>query len=89
MDGLFTGPAADRRRFLDRMVLAIDPAHGKRVLDYEKAMRSRNRLLTEDRGNDAWLDAIETPMAELGIAIAAARAELMRLINGMIERLAG
>ncbi len=87
MDGLFTGPAGDRRRFLDRMVLAIDPAHGKRVLDYEKAMRSRNRLLTEDRGSDAWLDAIETPMAELGIAIAAARAELMRLINGMIERL--
>jgi DNA replication and repair protein RecF len=87
MDGLFTGPAGDRRRFLDRMVLAIDPSHGKRVLDYEKAMRSRNRLLTEERGNNAWLDAIETPMAELGIAIAAARAELMRLINGMIERL--
>jgi DNA replication and repair protein RecF len=87
MDGLFTGAAADRRRFLDRMVLAIDPAHGRRVLDYDKAMRSRNRLLAEDRGNDAWLDAIETPMAELGIAIAAARAELMRLINGMIERL--
>lgn len=87
MDGLFTGPAADRRRFLDRMVLAIDPAHGKRVLDYEKSMRSRNRLLTEERTNDAWLDAIETPMAELGIAIAAARAELMRLINGMIERM--
>ena len=62
MDGLFTGPAADRRRFLDRMVLAIDPAHGKRVLDYEKAMRSRNRLLTEERSNDAWLDAIETPI---------------------------
>ncbi|MGH6861236.1 MAG: DNA replication/repair protein RecF, partial [Phyllobacterium sp.] len=87
MDGLFTGPATDRRRFLDRMVLAIDPAHGKRVLDYEKAMRSRNRLLTEGSANAAWLDAIETPMAELGIAIAAARAELMRLINAMIERL--
>ena len=87
MDGLFTGAAGDRRRFLDRMVLAIDPAHGRRVLDYEKAMRSRNRLLTEERSNGAWLDAIETPMAELGIAIAAARAELMRLINGMIGRL--
>lgn len=36
MDGLFTGGASDRRRFLDRMVLAIDTAHGKRVLDYEK-----------------------------------------------------
>ncbi|RWG12232.1 AAA family ATPase, partial [Mesorhizobium sp.] len=43
MDGLFPGPAADRRRFFDRLVLAIDPGHGQRVLDYEKAMRGRNR----------------------------------------------
>ncbi|PYE89231.1 DNA replication/repair protein RecF [Phyllobacterium leguminum] len=87
MDGLFTGPAADRRRFLDRMVLAIDTAHGRRVLDYEKAMRSRNRLLTEERSDAGWLDAIEAQMAELGTAIAAARAELMHLITSMIERL--
>lgn len=87
MDGLFTGPGADRRRFLDRMVLAIDTAHGRRVLDYEKAMRSRNRLLSEDRTDAGWLDAIEAQMAELGTAIAAARAELMHLIAAMIERL--
>ncbi len=48
MDALFTGPAGDRRRFLDRLVLAIDPHHGQRALDYEKAMRGRNRLLVED-----------------------------------------
>ncbi len=87
MDGLFTGGASDRRRFLDRMVLAIDTAHGKRVLDYEKAMRSRNRLLSEGNNDDRWLDAIESQMAELGTAIAAARAEAMRLIAAMIERL--
>ena len=87
MDGLFTGGASDRRRFLDRMVLAIDTAHGKRVLDYEKAMRSRNRLLNEGNNDDRWLDAIESQMAELGTAIAAARAEAMRLIAAMIERL--
>lgn len=87
MDGLFTGTAGDRRRFLDRMVLAIDTSHGKRVLDYEKAMRSRNRLLAEDRNDARWLDAIEAQMAELGTAIAAARAEMMRLITAMIERL--
>ena len=49
MDGLFTGPGGDRRRFLDRMVLAVDPGHGRRATDYERAMRSRNRLLSEDR----------------------------------------
>ena len=87
MDALFTGPAADRRRFLDRLVLAIDPGHGQRALDYEKAMRSRNRLLTDGSRDDRWFEAIETQMAETGVAIAAARAELMRLLAAMIDRL--
>lgn len=87
MDGLFPGPAADRRRFLDRLVLAIDPGHGQRALDYEKAMRGRNRLLTEGSRDGGWFDAIETQMAETGVAIAAARAELVRLLAAMIERL--
>ena len=78
MDALFTGPAADRRRFLDRLVLAIDPQHGQRALDYEKAMRGRNRLLTEDSRDERWFDAIETQMAETGVAIAAARMEMVR-----------
>ncbi|AMX98680.1 DNA replication/repair protein RecF [Mesorhizobium ciceri] len=87
MDALFTGPAADRRRFLDRLVLAIDPGHGQRAIDYEKAMRGRNRLLTESSRDDRWLDAIETQMAETGVAIAAARAEMVRLLAAMIDRL--
>jgi len=87
MDGLFPGPAADRRRFLDRLVLAIDPGHGQRALDYEKAMRGRNRLLTEGSRDSAWFDAIEMQMAETGVAIAAARAELVRLLAAMIDRL--
>ncbi|MCT7374532.1 DNA replication/repair protein RecF [Chelativorans salis] len=87
MDTLFTGPAADRRRFLDRLVLAIDPAHGRRALDYEKAMRARNRLFADEVRDDAWFDAIETQMAETGVAIAAARAEMVRLLSAMIERL--
>ncbi|MER8742738.1 DNA replication/repair protein RecF [Mesorhizobium sp. M1004] len=87
MDGLFPGPAADRRRFLDRLVLAVDPGHGQRALDYEKAMRGRNRLLTEGSRDGAWFDAIEMQMAETGVAIAAARAELVRLLAAMIDRL--
>ncbi|MER9581699.1 DNA replication/repair protein RecF [Mesorhizobium sp. M0276] len=87
MDALFTGPAADRRRFLDRLVLAIDPRHGQRAIDYEKAMRSRNRLLTDGSRDDRWFDAIETQMAETGVAIAAARAEMVRLLAAMIDRL--
>lgn len=87
MDALFTGPAGDRRRFLDRLVLAIDGGHGQRALDYEKAMRGRNRLLIENSRNDAWFEAIEMQMAETGVAIAAARAELVRLLTSMIDRL--
>ena len=58
MDTLFTGPGSDRRRFLDRLVLTIDPQHGRRALDYEKAMRSRNRLLADNVRDDRWYDAI-------------------------------
>lgn len=87
MDALFTGPAGDRRRYLDRLVLAIDPAHGKRAQDYEKAMRGRNRLLAEERSDAGWFAAIEAQMAETGVAIAAARMELLQLMRAMVERL--
>lgn len=86
MDGLFTGPAGDRRRFLDRLVLSIDPAHGKRALDYERAMRSRNRLLSDGRADPAWLDGLEGQMAELGVAILMARQEVVGLLSGLVER---
>lgn len=86
MDGLFTGAAGDRRRFIDRMVLAIDPVHGRRSVDYEKSTRSRNRLLEEARPDPAWLDAIEAQMAETGVAIASARVECIRLMQAMISR---
>lgn len=87
MDQLFTGPPGDRRRFLDRLVLATDPGHGQRALDYEKAMRGRNRLLSEESRDGAWFDAIEAQMAETATAIAAARVETVRLLSAMIERL--
>jgi len=89
MDSLFTGPAADRRRFLDRMVLTVDPFHGQRSLDFEKAMRGRNRLLAEGGRDGDWLAAIEAQMAETGTAIAAARLELLGLLTAMIERMPG
>ncbi|WP_173934652.1 DNA replication/repair protein RecF [Chelativorans sp. Marseille-P2723] len=89
MDALFTGPSADRRRFLDRLVLAIDPAHGRRALDYERAMRSRNRLFADNVDDDSWFSAIEREMAETGVAIAAARSEMLRLLSTIIEQQPG
>jgi DNA replication and repair protein RecF len=83
MDGLFTGSSSDRRRFLDRLVLSLDPAHGRRAGDFERAMRSRNRLLSEGRFDPAWLSAIEAQMAGLGIAMAAARHEMLGLLRSL------
>jgi len=88
-DGLFIGPAAERRRFWDRMVLALDAAHGRRVIDYEKIMRSRNRLLAEERPDAGYLAAIEAQMAALGAAIAAARLELAARLNAIAAPLFG
>jgi DNA replication and repair protein RecF len=74
MDRLFTGTAGDRRRFLDRLVLALEPAHAHHSSRYEAAMRARNKLLSESASADpAWLDALEAQMAEHGAAIGDAR----------------
>jgi DNA replication and repair protein RecF len=84
MDGLLIGPAGERRRFLDRLVLAIDPQHGARVNQFERALRGRNRLL-EEGGRDAhWLDALEREAAELGVAVAAARVECVARLRATI-----
>ena len=74
MDRLFTEPASERRRFLDRLTLALHPGHAVHANRYEAAMRARNRLLADDRPPDPdWLRALEVQMAEHGAAIDAAR----------------
>src|SRR5262245_48919015 len=73
MDALFNGPASERRRFLDRLALAIDAEHGSRVNALERALRSRNRLLEDARPDPHWLDAIEHETAELAVAVKALR----------------
>ncbi|MGU3546845.1 DNA replication/repair protein RecF [Methylobacterium sp. A52T] len=84
LDGLFRGAAGDRRRFLDRLVLAVDAAHGARVSALERALRSRNRLLEERPDDDRWLDAVEREVAELGVAVALARRETAERLDRLI-----
>lgn len=73
MDRLWIEGGTERRKFLDRLTLAFEPAHGARSSEYERAMRERNRLLKEGGGSPAWLDALEQRMAASGAAISAAR----------------
>lgn len=83
MDRLFLGSAGDRRRFLDRLVLALEPSHAHHASRYEAAMRARNKLLADEAPADpSWLTALEQQMAEHGTAIAAARARTV----GALER---
>jgi DNA replication and repair protein RecF len=75
MDQLFNGPASERRRFLDRLVLAVDARHSSRVAALERALSSRNRLLENPHGDPRWLDSVEHETAEVAVSVAAARAE--------------
>lgn len=84
-DGLFRGPAGDRRRFLDRLVLAVDKTHAARATSFEVALRQRNRLLEDLSTSPRWLDAIEHEIAELGIALAAARLETVQRLGALVE----
>ena len=84
MDQLFVGPASERRRFLDRLVLAVDAEHTGRVNALERALRSRNRLLEEQRPDTHWLDAVEHETAELAVAVAALRAETVTRLQGAL-----
>jgi DNA replication and repair protein RecF len=84
MDPLFNGPASERRRFLDRLVLAVDAAHSSRVAALERSLRSRNRLLENPGSDPHWLDAIEHETAEVAVAVAAARAETVARLSGAL-----
>ena len=87
MDRLFTGSPGDRRRFLDRLVLALEPGHAHHATRYDAAMRARNKLLAEpDSGDPAWLAALEGAMAEHGAAIAAARSRTVEALDDCIGR---
>ncbi|MGA2126347.1 MAG: DNA replication/repair protein RecF [Xanthobacteraceae bacterium] len=86
MDSMFAGPASDRRRFLDRLVLAVDAEHGARVNALERSLRSRNRLLEQPQPDPHWLDAIEHETAELAVAVAAGRAETVRRLAARLAR---
>ncbi len=84
-DGLFVGPASERRRFFDRLVLAIDSEHSSRVSALERSLRSRNRLLEVRNFDDHWCDAIERETAELAVAVAATRGQTAVKLAAMLR----
>src|SRR6266700_3070738 len=85
MDGLFLGAASERRRFFDRLVLAIDSEHSSRVSALDRSLRSRNRLLEVRNFDDHWCDAIERETAELAVAVAAMRGQTALKLAAMLR----
>jgi DNA replication and repair protein RecF len=85
MDGLFTGPASERRRFLDRLMLAIDPKMSGPRGRYDRAMRQRNRLFQMREGSPSLYAGLEEQMAEAGVAIAAARVDAIARLSALIQ----
>jgi DNA replication and repair protein RecF len=85
MDGLFMGAASERRRFFDRLVLAIDSEHSARVSALDRSLRSRNRLLEVRNFDDHWCDAIERETAELAVAVAATRGQTLTRLAAMLR----
>ncbi len=84
MDRLFQEGASGRRRFLDRLVWALEPAHAREVSAYETALAGRNRLLANGGADPAWLAGVEDSMARHAVAATAARAGLVAQLNAVL-----
>ncbi len=92
MDRLFLDGAQERRRFVDRLVYGFDPQHAARVSSYEHGLRERARLLRHEgpgAGDTAWLDAVEDQIATCGVAIAAARRDLVGRLAAAMRHCVG
>ena len=89
MDRLFVEGGSQRRRFLDRLVFAFDALHSKRVNRYNHALRERKKLLQSWTQDTSWLNAIENSLAEMGVAIAVTRQDLIRRLSPIIGKSMG
>ena len=85
MDRLFSGTSSDRRRFLDRLVLALEPGHAHHSTRYDAAMRARNKLLGDERWDEDWLLSLEAAMSEHGEEVGAARARSVAALDSMLS----
>jgi DNA replication and repair protein RecF len=81
MDQLFRESASGRRRFLDRLVWALEPGHAREAAAHETAMAGRRRLLAAGRADPAWLAGLEEQMARHAVALAAARSTFVARLN--------
>lgn len=94
-DLVLAAGAPDRRRaFLDRMLEQMDPIYASTLAGYEKALRSRNRLLKDDRLDRRSVRAYDAILSKTGSVIGKARQRLIddlgpRAVRAFTEVFAG
>lgn len=86
MDRLFLEAPSGRRKFLDRLVFTVDPNHAKRVARFDHAFRERNRLLENRVSHPQWFLGLEDIIATEGVAIAAARVDMVNLLRRYVNQ---
>jgi DNA replication and repair protein RecF len=90
MDRLFVDSPGSRRRFLDRLVLSVEPQHARNTSRYENGLRQRNRLLSDPKAYDVtWIEAVETGMAEAATAISQSRSHMISALNMLLRDAGG
>ncbi len=81
IDQLLNEGVSPRRRFVDKLVASLYPAHTQHLYRYEYALRERSRLLRDGQGDDVWLSSLEKKMAEESMAIHSLRQSFLSQIN--------
>lgn len=84
MDRLLRDTPAERRKFLDRLALSLFPQHAQTVMQYEKLMQSRLRLLSEYNYDATWLNAIEAELATAAVQMATTRTHIISLLKSIL-----
>jgi len=84
--GMLRGSPSGRRQFLDRVIFAQDRAHIGDIQDYEKTVRSRNKILKSEGGaggaqQAALLDSYDEGISALGARIWCRRAAVVDAIR--------
>jgi len=82
--GLVTGPPSRRRKYLDTILTQIDREYARALVEYERVLRQRNRLLVlirEGEGERSQLDFWDKRLWELGNILTERRAGFIDFLN--------
>jgi DNA replication and repair protein RecF len=84
MDRLFTDGMSAKRRFIDRLCVALHPSHNDLLAAYETLLKERLAALLS-APDPHWLSALEQQIATAGLKIYHTRQEVSFQLNAKME----